>query len=89
MLLESFVHPEALSHEMFFSNANSRQYSNLSFKTKRKGNVAYDGNGGIPTAHENNKDWFPVFVKTDELMSFLLKNNASLQQFRRDFAKMG
>ncbi len=88
MSSESFVHPEALSHEMFFSNANSRQYINLSFETKRKGNIAYDGNGGIPAAHKDNKDWFPVFVKTDELTSFLMKNNTSLQQFRKDFAKM-
>lgn len=76
------------SHEMFLANSSSKQYSNLTFKTKRKGNIAYDGNGGIPPAHEKSDDWFPVFVKTDELTEFLVKNNLTLMQFRRDFVKM-
>ena len=60
-----FVHPELLSGEVFFSNANSRVFRWMKWKSKRKGIVAYDGEGRI--TGKGKADWFPVFIKAYEM----------------------
>ncbi len=59
----SWIHPETRNGETFFRNMPEAQFELLNFSSKRKGLVAYDGDGrslGLP-------DWFPVFVRVRDL----------------------
>ncbi|MEK9157820.1 MAG: hypothetical protein AAB638_01390 [Patescibacteria group bacterium] len=56
-------HPEKQPDEVFFTNATARQFRIMRWRTKRKGSVAYDGEGN-KLAHKN---WFPVFLSKSEL----------------------
>lgn len=58
-----FIHPEKKEDEVFFTNASGRQFKWMRWVTKRKGVLAYDGEGN-PL---NQKNWFPVFIKKEEL----------------------
>lgn len=56
-------HPELESGEVLLRNMNSEEFSRLDFSTKRQGKNSYDGDGNSTS----NSDWFPVFIKEDEL----------------------
>jgi len=58
-----FTHPEAQSHEVFFTNATGRQFKMMRWATKRKGAVAYDAEGN----KLDHKNWYPVFLARTEL----------------------
>lgn len=66
-------HPERLDDEVFITNADNEinfpkgksSYQVIGWKTKRRGNVAYDING---KPLENRwPESFPVFVKQEEI----------------------
>ena len=61
--METFNHPEIQTGEVFFTNANARQFKLMRWTTKRKGSVAYDGEGN-KLGHTN---WFPIFLGQAEL----------------------
>lgn len=61
----NFVHPELRVCEEFFTNANLQGFQDMNYKTKRIGNVAYDGIGN----RLKYIDWYPVFLKKDEVMA--------------------
>jgi hypothetical protein len=71
--MKSF-HPEIQQGEIFISNMNGEQFQALGWLSKRKGTVAYDGEGG----QLNFADWFPVFIQTAELE----RRNVSLRDLR-------
>jgi hypothetical protein len=59
------THPECRSDEVFITNSDIETYSEIGWKSKRKGNVAY-GTDGKPLGNR----WlgaFPVFAKKDEI----------------------
>lgn len=58
-----FNHPELQPGEVFFTNATARQFKMMRWKTKRKGSLAYDGEGN----RQIYKNWFPVFLAQAEL----------------------
>jgi hypothetical protein len=58
-------HPEKRECEVFLSNMNQSQFDGFHWSSKRPGVVAYDGTG----AELYFEDWFPVFVKKNELTS--------------------
>ena len=62
---KDFMHPECRNSELFFTNADSVTYDLIPFRTKRKGNDAYDGMGNKLKV----TDWFPVFIEREELES--------------------
>ncbi len=78
-VVDTFSHPERTEGEVFFSNASEKSFPLIPYISKRKGNLAYDGNGNQQTA----KDWFPVFI----LISDLEKSNIKLVDARRNFLK--
>lgn len=78
-VIDTFIHPELQSGEVFFSNMDARSFVNLAYRTKRRGLVAYDGEGN-PQA---SADWTPVFVKRQELEALEL----NLVIARREFHK--
>lgn len=61
--METFIHPETQTGEVFFTNATGRQFRMMRWKTKRKGSAAYSGEG----ARQEYKNWFPVFLAKTEL----------------------
>ncbi len=64
-MIKIFIHPERLENEIFFTNCSLWQFENIKFNSKRKGDIAYDGNG----EKLNLDDWFPVFIKVSELIA--------------------
>jgi hypothetical protein len=72
-----FVHPELGDGELFFTNSDLLEFEQMTWRTKRKGNIAYDGNGN-PLSNEN---WFPVFLQQMEI-ALVGKN---LTQIRKIF----
>jgi len=61
--MTNFVHPETLENEIFFTNCNADQFVSMKWTTKRKGQVAYNGDG----VRLDITNWFPVFINQDEL----------------------
>ncbi len=61
--MEPFIHPEVQDGEVFFTNATGRQFKLMRWKSKRIGTVTYDMDGN----HQKFRNWFPVFIKKDEL----------------------
>ena len=61
--MEPFTHPEKQGDEVFFTNGTARQFRLMRWETKRKGAIAYDGEG----KQLNHKGWFPIFLKKSEL----------------------
>lgn len=57
-------HPECREDEVFVSNVTESQYSDIGWRTKRRGNVAY-GIDGKPIG--DSREIFPVFVKKKEI----------------------
>jgi hypothetical protein len=53
-------HTELRDGEMFLTNADIEGYSQIGWKTKRKGNIAYDKDEKIA------RGLFPVFVQKEE-----------------------
>jgi hypothetical protein len=53
-------HREMRDGETFLSNSNDAGFAQLSYKTKRKGRVAYDANNEILP------QYFPIFVSAVE-----------------------
>jgi hypothetical protein len=45
MVPKEWVHPEAREDEVFFSNMGQAEFEKLGFASKRKGKIAYDGEG--------------------------------------------
>lgn len=70
-----WIHPEILQGEVFVSNMDSARFSAFTWLSKRKGSLAYDGEGHLLTA----RDWFPVFVQESELRD----RNLTLTELRR------
>jgi hypothetical protein len=58
-----FTHPEIKNGEIFFTNASRLQFKLMRWKSKRRGNNAYDGDG----KQLNYKNWFPIFLAKAEL----------------------
>lgn len=54
------THPEMGEDEFFLTNSDGTLYHHYGWKTKRKGNVAYDRDGKV------RPGMFPVFVKKKE-----------------------
>ena len=61
--MEPLGHPEAQQGEVFFTNATARQFKMMRWQTKRRGRVAYDGEGN----RLDYKNWYPVFLHKEEL----------------------
>lgn len=59
-----FIHPELGRGEVFLSNTDMRGYREMRFKSKRMGFLTYDRLGNP----ERQTDWFPVFIKQEEIM---------------------
>ena len=57
-------HPELEDGEMFLSNTNEEGYQRIRWKTKRRGEVAYNIDGIIIDKQSINL--FPVFVQKQE-----------------------
>jgi hypothetical protein len=72
-----FIHPEKRNNEIFFTNSSMTRFDALEFKTKRIGENAYDGDGNMLDI----KDWFPVFIESEELKD----NNIDLFEIRKKF----
>ena len=64
-------HPELRGGEMFLSNADDEHYPRIKWKTKRRGEVAYDRNGYIVEETPNLR---PVFVQRDEYVVGMKKH---------------
>jgi hypothetical protein len=77
-VVDVFTHPELHKGEVFFSNVNEKGFTLLPYQSKRKGVVAYDGEGG----KQNFEDWFPVFVSLGELQNLHLKLVEARREFR-------
>ena len=75
--MNNFTHPEIKEGEILFTNSNQKGFDMMDWKSKRKGLVAFDGNGLLT----NNDDWFPVFIKKDELE----RSGKLLEDIRREF----
>ena len=71
----TFTHPEQKDAETFFMNVHQKDFDALTYKSKRMGTVAYDGNGK-KLKHE---DWFPVFLATTEVT----ETDKSISDLRR------
>jgi hypothetical protein len=75
-MTKEFDHPELARGEVLLTNVSKSLIKYIPFYTKRKGRQAYDGIGN----KLNIKDWFPIFVKIDELkeknldLAFVRKN---------------
>lgn len=79
----NFIHPEIRINEYFLSNLTYEQFEALTYKTKRKGIVAYDGSGnelGID-------DWFPAFVNKHEIVIVNRDLYSARKEFREKFEK--
>lgn len=76
-ITDYFIHPELQQDEVFFTNASSKQFTELRFTTKRQGKIAYDGEGNKLTA----SDWFPIFLNRNELVK------KTLPKLRTEFRK--
>ena len=61
MMSSKQEHPEILEGEVFLTNADEGAYAAISWKTKRRGTVAYDDKG-MPIDDRT----FPVFKKASE-----------------------
>jgi len=72
-----FIHPEIQKREVFFTNTDSKGFDHMTWKTKRKGCTAYDGNG----KRTGEKNWFPVFLDERELEI----NGKELSLARKEF----
>lgn len=57
-------HPETLPNEVFLENSDEAHYRAVGWRSKRKGNTAYDIYGNIV---RTSRDFFPVFVLRDEI----------------------
>lgn len=57
-------HPEQQPDEFFITNIDDDNYHNVGWKTKRKGDIAYDMNG-LPISPISQL--FPVFAKREEV----------------------
>jgi len=79
MTIQTFTHPETKPGETFFTNANTPGYLEMEWISKRRGRIAYDGEGNPLTA----KDWSPVFISEAELA----ESGVNLQTLRREFNK--
>jgi hypothetical protein len=73
-----FIHPDLAEGEVFFTNSNAVGFESISLISKRKGSIPYDGQGNVLAP---SKEWFPVFLKQEELNESLL----SLGKLRRRF----
>jgi hypothetical protein len=71
----NFHHPEVLVGEVFLSNMSLLQFNSLNITSKRKGGVAFDGEGNQLT----NSDWFPIFIKEAEIF----EHCTSLSELRK------
>ena len=73
---DKFEHPEISTSEVFFTNSSADIFHSMGFKTKRRGNWAYDGRGNkLPP----DTDWFPVFLQLAELHEL----DTSLSELRK------
>ena len=61
--MHEFIHPEKQDGEIFFTNATRGQFKLMRWSSKRKGIIAYDGEG----KQLSYKNWFPIFLKKEEL----------------------
>ena len=59
--LNSGRHPEQKYGEKYLGNFDDKSYRNIGWKTKRKGNFAYDTNGNTIMG------MFPAFVQEREV----------------------
>jgi hypothetical protein len=57
-------HPECRAGEVFLTNTDDKDWDDIGWKSKRRGQVAYD-RSGLPVLTSGS--FFPVFVQRDEL----------------------
>ena len=77
--MNTYIHPETRAGEIFLTNARKAAFSAMTFRTKRLGIQARDGEG-----HEiTNNDWFPVFVTQQEVS----EQGTTLGEIRRQLRK--
>ena len=79
MSTRTFSHPEMKLGEVFFTNTNTPGYLEIEWVSKRRGRIAYDGEGNRLTVN----DWSPVFISEVELE----ESRKDLQTVRREFNK--
>lgn len=72
-----YAHPEALPGEVFLTNATMVGFMEIQWTTKRRGNVAYDGDAR-PVMYYEKHDFRPVFVRIDELVSAKKQSSVTL-----------
>jgi len=53
-------HPELMEGEIWVSNCSEDSYDKIGWKTKRRGEIAYDVNGKVV------REFFPVFIQASE-----------------------
>ena len=76
-IIDTFSHPETREGELFFLNTNTAGFENIRYNSKRKGIIAYDGEGN----RQNAADWFPVFASIKEFE----KSELQLVEERKKF----
>lgn len=81
---QEFTHAEIRAKEVFLSNTNDRGWRLISWTSKRRGQIAYDGNG----TKLGHVDWFPVFVSSDELSAASLTLQEARRQLRSAFEEI-
>ena len=64
MAFKNANHPELRSGEIFLTNADQEGWSTIGWKSKRKGQIAYDRSGNRLFS---TQPFFPVFVEEKEL----------------------
>lgn len=79
-----FIHPEQKSNELFFTNCNIIQFNKINYKSKRMGQIAYDGEG----RQLDSANWFPVFVEENELKSSKVSLNQARKNFKYQYEKV-
>lgn len=58
------IHPEQKPEEVFIGNSNNEIFKGMRWKSKRKGNIAYEL---LTNKILKKKDLFPVFVNKEEM----------------------
>jgi hypothetical protein len=61
-------HPEAVSGEIFLSNAGPDSFEQIGWKTKRRGETPYDVDGKV-VQYYVERNFRPVFVQVSELQA--------------------
>jgi hypothetical protein len=64
----AWKHPELEEGEVFLTNATIDEFDKIGWKTKRRGEIAYDINNN-PLSPINQPDLYPVFAKQSEIES--------------------